>query len=213
MEAIESLFGKFISDSHERTSNELIIEFLVCNDLLLDNFDCWKYEVASTEEPKTTIPLNTYYLVHVRSLLRTTSPPNLPIMNKWRTRWERLQQARLEEHPTDDYEKYFRKPEAIWSNLCSSDKDSLKRWLDKIVAYGVPVAIWSREYAEAENHRQEINELVIGSSCAELSQLIQERRSYSHHDNDTLENNLSLLWEDPNRILPSDKIKTEHFAQ
>jgi hypothetical protein len=217
MEAIKSLFGKLISDCDqlisdcdERTSNDLIIEFFVCNDLLLDDFDCWRYEIF-----ESTTQLNTNYLIHVRSLVRTTSnyQMNGPIMNKWRTRWERLQQARLEEHSTDDYETYFCHPETIWGNLCSSDKESLKPLLSKMLLHGVPVGIWSREYTEVENHRREINELLSGSSCTELSQRIQNRRSYSHRDNDTLKDNLSLLWEDPNRIPPFDKINTGHFAQ
>jgi hypothetical protein len=211
-EEIKSVLGQIISKCRsyvETTNINLVVEFFTVPDLLSTDFECWEYE----EYPEAKQLRRGGYVVHVRSVYRL-----LPVYQDtdgerfWKNKWQNINRqgfpvheplSSLETLNEDELDEHFCPESKLWANICIRDSDRLHTVFRKILKYGIPVAIWSRLHNQAQRHRAEIDRLIKnGDSLDTLSYRIQNKRTTPDPLDDGLRHNISLLWEDPDRLPP-----------
>lgn len=208
MEEIESVLGKIIRVCRSYVKNiKLVVEFFTVPDLLSTNFECWKYD----QYPEAMKLIDANYFVHVRSVNRLLPVYKGTVSEEfWQNKWQNINRqgfplpelcSPLETLNEDELDKHFRP--RLWANICIRDSDRLDTVFRKILKYGIPVAIWSRSHnSKAQRHRAEIDRLIEnGDSLDTLSCKIQNKRT-TDDPLDDLRDEISLLWEDPDRLPP-----------
>ena len=225
-EEIKSVLAKTISKCRsyvETTNRNLVVEFFTVPDLLSTDFECWEYE----EYPEAKQLRRGGYVVHVRSVARL-----LPVYQDtdgerfWKNKWQKISRqgfpvpeppssletvpeppSSLETLNEDELDEHFCPESKLWANICIRDSDRLHTVFTKILKYGIPVAIWSRLHNQAQRHRTEIDKLIKnGDSLDTLSYRIQKKRTTYDPLDDGLRHNISLLWEDPDRLPPFEHL-------
>ncbi len=207
-EEIKSLLGKIIKKIYFKGIN-LVVEFFTLPDLLSTDFECWEYEGY----PEATQLRRAGYVVHVRCVNRLLPVYKGTVSEEfWQNKWQRISQqgfplpapcTPLETLNEDELDEHFCEQSKLWANICIRDSDRLHTVFRKILKYGIPVAIWSRLHNQAHRHRAEIDKLIKNvDSLDTLSYRIQKKRTTYDPLDDGLRHNISLLWEDPDRLPP-----------
>jgi hypothetical protein len=207
-EEIKSVLGKIIRECRSYVKDiKLVVEFFTVPDLFSMDFECWEYE----QYPEAMKLIDANYFVHVRSVNRLLPVYKGTVSEEfWQNKWQNINRqgfplpelcSPLETLNEDELDKHFRP--RLWANICIRDSDRLDTVFRKILKYGIPVAIWSRSHnSKAQRHRAEIDRLIEnGDSLDTLSCKIQNKRT-TDDPLDDLRDEISLLWEDPDRLPP-----------
>ena len=190
-----------------------MVEFFTLPDLLSTDFECWEYEQRPEAHPEAIQLRRAGYVVHVRSVDRLLAGYKDTVSEEfWQEKWQKISQqgfpvpepsSSLETLNEDELDEHFCPESKLWANICIRDSDRLHTVFTKILKYGIPVAIWSRLHNQAQRHRTEIDKLIKnGDSLDTLSYRIQKKRTTYDPLDDGLRHNISLLWEDPDRLPP-----------
>jgi hypothetical protein len=138
------------------------------------------------------------------------------LRQKWKKRWEFFSNN-CQSHESSvfwicDHQAY--KPKHLCKEFSCSDiacclmmtfLPSDFNGLGQIILHtGIPVAICVRKSEIMEN---EIRQIVAGKNLSDLPKLICDERKKADHENH-IGNHLTLIWDDPDRVLPKTYLQT-----
>jgi hypothetical protein len=203
-------------------SASLEIEVFLPRDLLLLSVDMWELHYGEFRRP----PLGSRHRVAVRPLDRITKPANYP-RSEWQARWARFQALRrnpianevkwlvcIDDCAPDQLEEALL-DEAIVGliqlvppeELTDQDEQVQAELLDMTIAYGIPVAIFTRgRPGDLEAAHQLLQKELEQRPGGELPELVLDQRFNAFRSrrkqDDHIGNYLTLLWDDPSRSPP-----------
>jgi vacuolar-type H+-ATPase subunit D/Vma8 len=211
---IEEKFFNLITECNEKLEEineefEIAIEWILPNDLLSLDIDCWNYREG------TAIACGPFRSVHVRSSQR------LHIAYKhcrplWRKKWEYLlnnfQQINLSHYilacqcnsKSEEDLKIVDNQKKILGINFPTDLQKIKNIsYDFIIETGIPLALWSRYKGNNVNHIIDLDTLINSDqgnilNLQTLSQSIQTMRLAARSNRPNhLGHHLCFLWENP----------------
>lgn len=196
---LDELFEQVV-DELCRCQNNLIIELMVPLGLLNCAADRW----ALQRGLRASVPFGVPYRVVLRSWERSYDPLCRRIAPFWKKKWNRIQSSNG--------------PSYIWKNLeIEPSAATLHELADSVligfvpepnvvlgqlVEAGVPIAAWPRE--SSVSGQLETCLAMLARQPMRWPELIREYRCAAHSGTDPehLGYHLSVLWDDPNKILP-----------
>ncbi len=222
-EEIPGKIDEFIEEKVGKHEDIKAIEFILPCELIGLNVDQWKWKEVFGWETK----LVEYYPVVTR-LDRCWLNPGTRIperfRRKWREQWQCFQEHVAGTSPGDcilwecDHKDYT--PQGLYKKftlpgnlIClmmtylpheSSDIAELGY---AILMAGIPVGLWFRKPGhEIENHKikkNEIRQIIQNGNLADMRDHVHKRRQCAECEHD-IGNHLTLLWDDPDRVLPDE---------
>lgn len=201
----------------------LHIEFFLPVEILSAAVDQWDM----SDEFLQQVKLGYFYPVHVRSLERAQTPK---LQGFWRARWKYykslLQAGMLPNGAVELWEETCQ-PKELLNRLTGGEiklpigcgftflpaVEGANSPLLVAIRGGIPIAVWPRQCGDCADALQEVKEhlkaLMAAAELQKLPTLIREMRrkadSAAH-----LGSNLTLLWDDPERI-PDDLLPPRLF--
>ena len=220
LETIPELLEKLLEECHGYIGNSrIIIEIFLPFALLNYNVDQWMIDAGFGE----MVSVSNYYPLVIRSLDRAYSSKKM-VRDAWRRSWSIFEahMVALKHHEAHmnalkrrhlcrsdcEHEKLLTELLDITCltftfMLPESSDESTRKIFKKLVAAGVPIALWPRwngKHFEDHEIQNMYESFLPDCDFSLLPQVIWEKRRKAdqHH----LIHNLALLWDDPNRLPP-----------
>ena len=166
---------------------------------------------------RTFGPIGNKYPFIVRSVERLQWLQDNEYVNDWRNKWDTLQEA-LNKIPDESaflhldqldgcnwdgvIDRFLAQKEKIGIQVsCPPSEAAQEELFDTIIKAATPIAIWIRRDISGLNSIEKIKELLAAGPLFELPKSIYQRRA-SPPNGEHIYCDLSLLWEDPNRLPP-----------
>ena len=183
---------------------EVIIEFFLPNELLNHGVCAWVHHPFK----KVMQPIGTVYMVVVRSLERQ-SKNHYFNRSDWKKKWDDFRHSSSAAAFANGDCELEQLPGRLNERpACKLTKAPKKEVFDKLVATGAPVAIWPRRDLAGIDTERAVDTLLVDDSVLKLPKRVKEKRKDAFYTNRTerlshIGHQLSLLWDDPKRHLPS----------
>lgn len=204
---IERLYGDL-----EQSNNKLTVEMFVPLELLCCDADQW-----GLRQGTLTTPLGTEYRVVIRSWNRSYDGGWWSPSIKWKINGKRLLSglgraawACAREHLTSDRSEVLLPVEeplgvALKFSPPSDETSGTYPVLQNLVSKGVPIAVWPRKDVEGSSMDSFAERLVSGASLESWREEVLQYRKEAIRSDDRaghLGGHLTILWDDPNKLLP-----------
>ncbi len=207
-ELVSEVFAKLTKDFPEEVP-DLVIEFFLPQDLMSREVDQWEKYDEFLEKP---LKLGCEHHVVVRSLERLE---NRTVREYLRKKWgyfrTQVKNQICAQHLIclytwkvyQRFEVYYQLKIQETTCLGFTFKPEGSILLEFLRA-GIPVALWPRISGEntgnADEMHTQIHVLISPDNVCKLPALIYEQRCQAGHDSIHIGNNLTLLWDNPERL-------------
>jgi len=208
---IDSILHDKILPKHAVCRDEFTIEFFLPKNLLFEPIDQWLLDADLGET------LGSGYKLVIRSSERFESKKAFNLLNDYWCRLKKRIPNFLQNHPK---QMIYNIPKGEVVGIQTELEDgkllfilnfmSDQDFLYTLIKHGVPLLLWTRKNPTCDEEIKEFDNLLF--CCATLEQLPEklrkERLRIVEHelDQSRMTFNLSLLWDDPNKIPPFSKL-------
>lgn len=184
----------------------LIIEFFVEFDWLTESID--QFEIPLEDEGYGNLRLGHEYPFVIRSLNRIETKSRA-IKRNWIKRWRRLETSDMSQelylnlisNIDDDLEADLKNENVIGVGLkFCLDKATTKDFCLPLFKSGIPIMILPRDNGNIEDIVKKIKEIVDLKQYQMLPHEIFKGRKTKADGDSGIENHISILWDNPNRI-------------
>ncbi|MBW4480039.1 MAG: hypothetical protein KME54_25180 [Tolypothrix brevis GSE-NOS-MK-07-07A] len=201
-ENIEEIVKSFITQITESEEiQELIIEFFLPSSLFGWEVDKWKFDSSNK------ICLGIVHEVRIRSLDRM-KPMYKLYKNRWENKWRYLKRcvSPLPQFLNSDINcnvntliGQLQDNKIIGLKLTSALKSNHEEIASALYYSGTPIALWFRSEPPEGDCKTELDNL-LQHDLLQLSMQVRQQRSQP-------ERHISLIWDDPNRLIPTYQLK------